>query len=54
MGWIIALICLVLFIVVMRKVLDRETTRNMKYLGKMFAAVAGLIVLLAILSFTGH
>lgn len=54
MGWIIALICIVLLIVLTRKTIDRETTRNLKFLGKMFVAAAVLIVLLIYFTFTGH
>ncbi|MDP2816091.1 MAG: hypothetical protein Q8O19_05370 [Rectinemataceae bacterium] len=54
MGWIIVLFCIVLVIVLTRKTLDRETTGNLKLLGKMLAAVVAIIVLWGFLSYTSH
>jgi quinol-cytochrome oxidoreductase complex cytochrome b subunit len=54
MGWIVSLLCIAVLVVLARKTLDRETTRNMKFLGKMLAAVAALIVLMVFLSYAGH
>ena len=51
MGWIVALFCVALIVLVTRKTLDRETTRNLKLLGKLLAGIVGLIVLWAFLSF---
>lgn len=51
MGWILVLIGgLFLLVVIARKVVDHETARNLKYLGKFFAAAVGVIVLLVFLS----
>lgn len=51
MGWILVLFGgIFLLVVITRKTVDRETTRNLKFLGKFFAAGVGLIVLLVFLS----
>ena len=50
MGWVVFLLCIVVLFVLARKTLDRETTRNMKFLGKIFATAAALIVLMVFLS----
>ena len=54
MGWIIALIGVVLLVLLARKTIDRETTRNFKLLGKIIAVLVGLIVLWGFLSLISH
>lgn len=55
MGWIVVLLCVVLFVVLTRKSVDAETTRNLKRLAKVLALfVAGLFALLIISYIGGH
>lgn len=54
MGWIIVLVGVVILVLIVRKTLDRETTRNLKFHAKIVAAVVGLIVLWGFLSFAIH
>lgn len=54
MGWIVVLLGVVLLVVLARKSVDRETTRNLTFLGKVLAALVGLIVLLIFLSSISH
>jgi multisubunit Na+/H+ antiporter MnhB subunit len=54
MGWIILLASVVLLIVLTRRTIDRETTRNLKYLGKIVAVVVGLIVLGVLFLIANH
>ena len=54
MGWIIVLVGVVVLVLLVRKTVDRETTRNLKLYAKVAAGVVGLIVLWAFLSFVGH
>jgi len=52
MGWILVLLGgIFLLVVITRKTVDRETAKNLKFLGKFFAGAVGLIVLLVFLSF---
>ena len=48
-GWIIVLLGVALVVVLARKTVDRETTRNLKFLAKFLAAAVGLIVLMVFL-----
>ena len=55
MGWIVVLVVAVLLVLLIRKFVDRETTRNLKLLGKVVAVfVAGLVVLLVFSYIGGH
>jgi hypothetical protein len=54
MGWFIVLAGIVLLVVVTRKTLDHETTRNLKFLSKIVAALAGLIFLSVLVSHIIH
>jgi amino acid transporter len=49
MGWIVVLFCIILIVVVVRKTLDRETAKNLKFLGKLMAAVVIFIILMIFL-----
>jgi hypothetical protein len=48
MGWLVALACLALLIFIARKTNDRETSRNLKALGKMLLAVFFLAILVVV------
>lgn len=54
MGWVMVLFGVVLLVVLARKTIDRETTRNLKLLGKIVAALVGLIILWVFLSYASH
>lgn len=51
MGWIIVLVGVVLLVVLIRKSIDRETTRNFKLLGKVLAGVVAVIILWVVISY---
>ena len=48
MGWVIAVCCIVLFFVVIKKSIDKETTKNIKFLAKVVGGVMLLILVLGI------
>ena len=54
MGWIIVLLGIALLVVLIRRNLDRETTRNLKFLSKVVAILLGSIVLIALFSYIIH
>ncbi len=54
MGWIIVFVGVVVLALLVRKSLDRETTRNLKFHAKIMAALVGVIFLWAFLSFLSH
>jgi len=51
MGWIVMLLAVVIVIVLTRKFVDRETSKNLKSIGKGAAMFFGGLLLLLILSF---
>jgi hypothetical protein len=48
MGWIVVVLCLLVLGFLGRKAFDRETTRNLKGLGKVLAYMAAFFLLLAL------
>lgn len=54
MGWIMILVGTILLVVIARKSLDRETTRNFKFHAKIVAVVVGLIILWVLISFASN
>lgn len=54
MEWIVALLALLLLAFLIRKSIDRETTRGLKRLAKAMAAAIGLLVLLVIVSYAAR
>ncbi len=54
MAWIVILFGVVLLAVIGRKALDRETVRNLKFLGKLLAVVIIFISVMVFLSFNSH
>ena len=55
MGWIVVLLVVVVLAFLVRKSVDRETSRNLRLLGKVFAVfVGGLVVLLVLFFIGGH
>ena len=51
MGWLVALAGIVLLLFITRKTVDRETTRNVKFLGKIIAVLVSVIVVGVFLSY---
>ena len=54
MGWIVILFFVVLMVMVARKTIDHETTRNMKFLSKVFTTVIVAVILWSFLSYATH
>jgi hypothetical protein len=54
MVWITILFCVALLVVLTRKTVDRETTKNLKFFSKLLAAIVIFIVLIVFLTFIGH
>jgi hypothetical protein len=46
MGWLVALACVILLVVLARRTSDRETIRNLGFLGKFLVGFVAFIVLL--------
>jgi len=49
MGWLLALGCVAVLVVLARKTIDKETARSMKLLGKLLAVVVAMVLLLVLL-----
>ena len=50
MGWLLALGCIAVLVVLVRKTVDKETARSMKSLGKLLSVVAVMVFLLVLLN----
>ena len=46
MGWLVALACVILLVALARRTSDRETVRNLGFLGKLLAGFVVFIILL--------
>ena len=51
MGWLVALACVVFLVMLARRTSDRETIRNLGFLGKLLAGLVVFIILLGCIFF---